>query len=200
MRRWILPLALAAELALFSSGCSVFRRKRAAPSSPPPPPVAAPIPEPKPSEPVLTAPKVPVPAIGAPQQETQTAPPPPPVPATLKPKPRRGTAKRPAESAPQPAPEVLAPPPPAAPPRLEEVLTAKQRQELAATLDGNVTEARRILTALARRTLTREQNDAAARVRSFIQQAQEMRNSDLGTAAELARRALLLARDLAAAR
>jgi hypothetical protein len=202
MRRWILPLALAAELLFFSSGCSLFRRKRAAPLSPPPPPVAAPIPEPKPSEPVIAAPKVSTPAIEAPKQETQTAPPPP-VPEKPKPKPRRRTVRRPVEAAPQPPPEpkpeTLAQPPPATP-RLGEVLTPEQRHELATQLDGNVGEARRILTTLAGRALTREQYDTAARVRSFIKQALVMRSSDIGSAVELSRRALLLARDLAAAR
>ena len=198
MRRRILPLALAGGLVFFSSGCSIFRRKRAAPS-PPPPPVAAPIPEPKASAPIVSAPKVSPPALETPPQDVQVAPPPPPPPETPKPKPRRRFPRRPVESVPQPKPEVPAQPP-AAMPRLGEVLTAKQRQELAAQLDGNVAEASRILAALAGRTPTREQYETAARVRSFIQQALDMKNSDIGTAVELSRRALLLARDLAASR
>ena len=117
-----------------------------------------------------------------------------------KPKPRRKTVRRPAPVVPQPQPEVKPEPPaqpPAPPPRLGEVLGANQRTDLLAQLDGNVAAARRILGSLSGRSLTREQSEAAARARAFIQQALERKDSDIGTAVELSRRALLLARDLA---
>jgi outer membrane biosynthesis protein TonB len=200
----MLPLALAAQMAFFAGGCSIFRRPRHAP---PPPPVAQPVPDqtppaPAPSEPVVVPPEVPPPVIEAPRQEPPVVPPPPPVvPEAPKPKPRRKTVRRPAEPAPPPAePKPEAPAvPPAPPPRLGEVLTAEQRRDLAAQLEANVAEARRILAALAGRPQTRAQRDTAARVRAFLAQALEMSDSDIGTAVELSRRALLLARDLAGA-
>jgi hypothetical protein len=48
------------------------------------------------------------------------------------------------------------------------------------------------------RTLTREQSQTLARVRSFLEQAVALRDSDVSAAAKLARRALLLAQDVAA--
>jgi hypothetical protein len=200
MRKRILVLALAAQMLLFSSGCAIFRRK---PKTPPPPPAAAtaPVPEPEPSEPVIVEPQIPPPVVEIPKPAPQPELVPPKFPEPPKPKPRRKTVRPPATVVPQPQPETKPEPPPqppAPPPRLDEVLGADQRADLLAQLDGNVTEARRILGSLSGRSLTREQSEAAARARAFIEQALERKDSDIGTAVALSRRALLLARDLAA--
>jgi outer membrane biosynthesis protein TonB len=197
MRKRILPLALAAQMLLFSNGCAIFRRKPKT-QPPPPPAVAAPIPEPKPSEPVIVEPQIPPPVVEIPKPAPQPELVPPKFPETPKPKPRRRTVRRPATVVPQPETKPEPPPqPPAPPPRLDVVLGADQRTDLLAQLDANVTAARRILGSLSSRSLTREQSEAAARARAFIEQALERKDSDIGTAVELSRRALLLARDLA---
>lgn len=196
MRKRILGLALAAQMLLFSSGCAIFRRK---PKTPPPPPpiVAAPVPEPKPSELVIVEPQIPPPVVDIPPPEPQPEQVPPKFPEPPKPKPRRKTVKSPAPVVPQPETKPEPPPQPPSAPRLGEVLGAHQRTDLLAQLDGNVAETRRILGSLSGRSLTREQSEAAARARAFIEQALERKGSDIGTAVELSRRALLLARDLA---
>jgi len=193
MKKRILVLALAAQMLLFSSGCAIFRRK---PKTPPPPPAAAtaPVPEPEPSEPVIVEPQIPPPVVEIPKPAPQPELVPPKFPEPPKPKPRRKTVRPPATVVPQPEPP---PQPPAPPPRLGEVLGANQRTDLLAQLDGNVAAARRILGSLSGRSLTREQSEAAARARAFIEQALERKDSDIGTAVELSRRGLLLARDLA---
>jgi outer membrane biosynthesis protein TonB len=197
MRKRILPLALAAQMLLFSNGCAIFRRKPKT-QPPPPPAVAAPIPEPKPSEPVIVVPQIPPPVVEIPKPAPQPEPIPPKVPEAPKPKPRPRTVRRPATVVPQPETKPEPPPqPPAPPPRLDEVLGADQRTDLLAHLDANVTEARRLLGSLSGRSLTREQSEAAARARAFIEQALERKDSDIGTAVALSRRGLLLARDLA---
>ena len=197
MRKRILPLALAVQMLLFSNGCAISRRKPKT-QPPPPPAVAAPIPEPKPSEPVIVVPQIPPPVVEIPKPAPQPEPIPPKVPEAPKPKPRPRTVRRPATVVPQPETKPEPPPqPPAPPPRLDEVLGADQRADLLAQLDGNVTAARRILGSLSGRSLTREQSEAAARARAFIEQALERKDSDIGTAVALSRRGLLLARDLA---
>ena len=197
MKKRILVLALAAQMLLFSNGCAIFRRKPKTPPPPPPPAVAAPVPEPKPSEPVIVEPQFPPPVVEIPKPAPQPEPVPPKFPEPPKPKPRRKTVRRPAPVVPQPETKPEPPAqPPAPPPRLDEVLGADQRTDLLAQLDGNVTEARRILGSLSGRSLTREQSEAAARARAFIEQALERKDSDIGTAVELSRRGLLLARDL----
>ena len=193
MKKRILVLALAAQMLLFSNGCAIFRRK---PKTPPPPPPAAtaPVSEPEPSEPVIVEPQIPPPVVEIPKPAPQPELVPPKFPEPPKPKPRRKTVRPPATVVPQPEPP---PQPPAPPPRLGEVLGANQRTDLLAQLDGNVAAARRILGSLSGRSLTREQSEAGGRARAFIQQALERKDSDIGTAVELSRRALLLARDLA---
>jgi len=77
------------------------------------------------------------------------------------------------------------------------VLGAAKRTDLLAHLDANVAETRRILGSFSGRSLTRQQSEAAARASAFIEQALERKGSDIGTAVEWSRRALVLARDLA---
>lgn len=199
MRGRILPSVLAVGMVLFSSGCAVFGKRGRVPS---PPPVTAPAPQPKLPEPVKQEPKLPEPpAIEFPKPEPpQLEQPAPKAPEPPKPKPRRKTVSRPVAPAPSTQPETKPEPPaqPATPaPRLGEVLSENERKDLLAQFEVNITEARRVLTALPERSLTREQSDRAARVRAFIDQALGMRDSDISTAVELSRRALLLARDLA---
>ncbi len=200
MRKELLLAALAVGMVFFSSGCVIFGKRG---QLPPPPPVVTPAPEPKPPEPVKQEPELSEPpALQFPKPEPpQLEPSAPQAPEPPKPKPRRKTVSRPVVPAPSPQPETKpespAQPAAAATPRLGEVLGANERKELLAQLETNITEARRVLTALSERSLTREQSDRAGRVRTFIDQALGMKDSDVSTAVELSRRALLLARDLA---
>jgi hypothetical protein len=56
--------------------------------------------------------------------------------------------------------------------------------------------ARQTLSQLSGRALSQDQADTANRVRSFLSQADEAQSKDASVAAQLARRAELLARDL----
>ncbi|MBI4893884.1 MAG: hypothetical protein HY821_24925, partial [Acidobacteria bacterium] len=56
--------------------------------------------------------------------------------------------------------------------------------------------ARQTLTRLTGRALSRDQAETASRIRSFLSQADEAQAKDPSLAAQLARRAELLARDL----
>lgn len=205
-----IPLwALAAALVWILSGCATSRGKRGVPPPPPPPAVAV-TPKPRPAEAAMPEPGLPQPAVEVPQADPALAPPAPrtaeeeepiPVPAQ-KPSRRHARTPRPgaanSKQAPEPAVEPAAPP--TSPPRLGEVLTANQRKQMAAQLDRNVAAARRILSGLAGRPLSLERNEAAGRVRAFIEQALGMKETDLGTGVELSRRALVLAQDLAGRR
>jgi hypothetical protein len=115
-------------------------------------------------------------------------------PEELPPPPRRRVRPRPRENAETPAP---APEPPAAPlPRLEQILTPEQRQAYIADIDRNIANAQRTVALLQRRRLTRDQMTYLARIRAFIQQADEARKADLFRAKNLAERASVLADDL----
>ena len=138
--------------------------------------------------PVTTA----VPAAPAPQAPSQ--------PAASQP-----AASRPATGSPAPAPQSIAPqtaapaPEPAAPsPKLGDVLTAAQQRQLNVAIDQSIGRAQASLNSIGRRQLPSDQQAVVDQVRNFIQQARELRNSDLAAARSLAERAEVLARDLAA--
>ena len=200
MTRRLLPLALAVQMVFLSSGCALFRRKPKAP--PQPPPAAAPAPKPRPAEAAMQVPKLPEPTVPVAKPEPQQAPPTPKVTVAEPPKPqqpKKSTRRtRSAQSGAKPLPTEPVPTQPATPaPRLGEVLSEGQRKEMLAQLDTNVAAVRQILSALSGRSLSREQTEAAARVRAFVEQAVGMKETDLSTAVELSRRALVLAQDLA---
>lgn len=199
--RIALRAALAASL-LVAPGCRWFRR---APKTPPPPPSPTIVtPTPKPEPPVLEPPATPpattpqqVPAGKPPLPETTRPVPAPPPPAKPAARPSRRPAAQPAETKkPEPA---QTPPPVAVPaetPRLGEVLDPAQRQTVQRSYDENHELARHALDAIAKYPLSRDQRASVSRARSFLQQAEELVKTDLPTAARLARRANLLARDL----
>ena len=118
------------------------------------------------------------------------------------PKPARKSNRRPQTAKPKPAEEqeagqtepAVQPQKPA--PVLEEVIPGDESKRLRQSLAENETAARKALDSLKRRRLTREQNETANRVRAFLRQASEAESSDIAAAAELARRAALLAEDL----
>jgi outer membrane biosynthesis protein TonB len=195
------PGSLAAVLALglFAGGCRFGRKPKAAPP-PAPPPVVAPKAEPSVVEPppVETARPVPPQAVPAPVPPViAPVPQPPAEPKPVRRRPRATPARKPAP-APAVAPESPAAPEPQAPPGLGEVLSPEQRRQFDAALDADAAAIRRVLASIQRRTLTRDQTETAARIRSFLAQSEDLRRADLPAAAALARRGTLLARDLEA--
>jgi|ERR1035438_9896522 hypothetical protein len=121
-----------------------------------------------------TAPALaPAPAAAAPQ-------PPPPAPVIHPPKPKPEPAEAPA----------------APPPAFGQILTPQQQTEFRRSYRQSAEFARQTLSQLFGRPLSRDQADTANRVRSFLSQADETQSKDPSAAAQLARRAELLARDL----
>jgi hypothetical protein len=82
-------------------------------------------------------------------------------------------------------------------PVLGQLITEEQKAEYRRTYHENAGEANRILLSFSARKLAKEQVDTIARIRSFLQQAGEARSTDWSLAANFARRALILARELA---
>ncbi len=83
-------------------------------------------------------------------------------------------------------------------PRLGPVLTREQRRERNRLIDRDLDAARRIVAGIVARDLTAEQVNSARRIREFLRQAEEARSRDPALARNLAHRAAVLARDLAA--
>lgn len=222
MRRSAVIGVLAIGLSLGSAGCRWPWRKAPAPQVPqapvptptvkkpmPPPPKAS-KPAPKPDlEPPVLQPAPPDIQVIRPQL------PPMEPPKTEPPKqPAKKRAPRTVEAAkpvPPPAPAVTAPPPvtepapaevkpaepaPAPAPVLGEIVSPEQRQAYERTIAESTAAAQRILNSLGDRKLTRTQQETASRVRAFLGQADEAKASDPSLAAQLARRAALLAEDL----
>jgi hypothetical protein len=182
---------------------------------PPPAPRPAVIPAPKkPAKPPVLEPPpatevakpLPVPDEKQPPLPTvvQAEPEPPPAPApkptqrktkpVAKPKPAPAAAEPPV--APQTAPPAVIPEPAAEAPKLGEVMSEQQRQETLQSYEASRAEARQALEQLSKRKLNREQLDTMARSQNFLAQAERLLPEDLRTAAQLARRAALLAGDL----
>jgi hypothetical protein len=121
-------------------------------------------------------------------------PPPPPVPAPA-PTP---APPAPVVHPPKPKPDPTPPPvqPPAPPPAFGQILTPQQQAAFRRSYQQSAQSARQALSQLSGRALSRDQADTANRVRSFLSQADEAQSKDPSVAAQLARRAELLARDL----
>jgi len=168
--------ALAAVMALSAGGCTWFRR------TPAPPPPATPAPAP-------ASPQLPPPAPEAlsprpkPDPAQAPVPPPPPPTAVHPPKPKADPVQAPAQ-------------PPPSPPAFGQILTPQQQTEFRRSYQQSAQFARQTLRELSGRPLTRDQADTANRIRSFLSQADEAQSKDPSAAAQLARRAELLARDL----
>jgi hypothetical protein len=92
----------------------------------------------------------------------------------------------------QPAPS---PPPPT--PQLRPILTASQTQELERTIADRLSRAQGVLRSVQGRRLSRPQAASVSQIRTFIDQAEEARKTDLPRANNLAERAEVLAMDLA---
>lgn len=100
-------------------------------------------------------------------------------------------------------PPVVAQPAPAPPPapafdlELRPLLTPAQAKELERQINDRLARARSALRSLEGRALSREQNAVLNQIRTFMEQAEEARRTDLPRARNLAERAEVLALDLA---
>lgn len=206
MKRAGLTLSLAALLAT-QSACWLKRKAPPQPSAPtvtapplqmPPPPKIQPRPI---EEPPLPPPPMPAPPEQEPSVITPSVIKLPPPPKPVRKRSNRTAAKpKPADSKPAETPATTPSEPAAQPPQpapvLEEVIPGDETRRLRQNLADHQAIAREALAALKGRRLTREQNETAARIRAFLRQAAETENRDIAAAAELARRAALLAVDL----
>ena len=197
-------------LALAMSGCW-FRHKKPKTSSvpPPPAPLSTQTPKTKPIEPPsVTLPAKPVgslPDMPQLQPATTQAETPPPKPAAKRAV-RKPAAKAPTDPAAATVPSSAtssAPPPAAAPaaatppvPQLGVLLTPEQHNQYEAEYARDMASAMDGLIHVLETSLSPAQKESMTRVRSFMRQAEEAHGRDLATAAQLARRAAVLAQDV----
>ena len=184
-------------LVLWLSACAVtpgclFSNKPKAAQTPPlpaPTPSSTPAMQAPATQPTPTA-VTPAPTVSRTRTVQQRKPP---TPASIPTQP--ATAPPPV---PAPAPPVTPAPvtPEASPAQLREILTPQQRAELTRNLDQSLAAAHESLSKVAGRQMSRDQAETARLVSSFAAQAESARPTDLIVAAQLARRAELLAREL----
>jgi len=150
-----------------------------------------------------TPPRIPAPAPRAFPPAPAPAPAPPPE-TKLEPPPVIEQPVAGPEAAPPPSVSVEVPgaPPPlpakplAPPPQLAPLLSAEERSRYAVETAASLARARRRVAAIDQRKLSGDQEARLNRIRTFIEQASLLRNSDLVTAHGLARRADVLSREL----
>jgi hypothetical protein len=104
-------------------------------------------------------------------------------------------------AAPKPPPVKAAAPQPepatALPPKITQLFTQDQKNDLSRSYGEFLSVASRDLDALSKRRLSADQNSQMERIRGFKKQAEDwFERGDLVTAVELARRAFVLAEDL----
>ena len=176
-----------------STGCW-SRKAKAAPAPAVialPPPPAPSKPEPLPAPPTVESGE-PVSSLPASPIETPIEPPKPFEP----PKPARPTPPRPVAQTPPahpPAQEAT----PAEIPQLVPLLTPAEQERYNREIGDFIKRAEDNLARIGERKLDQGQRDNVLRVRTFILQAQDLRQSDLLTARSLAQRADVLAQDVA---
>jgi len=132
------------------------------------------------------APQPPAAVVPAPAPAPVPVPDPVTPPKPVAPKPVVVRPAKPPAPAPTPAPA----------PQLGEILTPAQQSEMNRTVDQSTTAARASLIRLRAKKLTSAQADIATRIKTFADQADQARRTDLRAAVQLARRAEVLARDL----
>jgi hypothetical protein len=118
---------------------------------------------------------------------------------TPEPAPKESPPPKPAvRRNPLPAPPPTAAPvaPVAPPPPLREIISGAQRRQYESEFSNGVARASAALKEASTRTLNVSQQESAARIRTFLAQANAMRDDDISTALQLARRADLLGQEL----
>ena len=76
------------------------------------------------------------------------------------------------------------------------MLTPDEKADLSRALDQSLSSARQNLSDISAQNLSPQEAETVNLVRAFVSQAERARETDLSTAAQLARRAELLARSL----
>jgi len=195
-------------LSLAMSGCWFGHKKPKTSSVPPTPaPLSTPSPKTKPIEPPsVTLPAKPVgslPQMPEVQPGNAPAETPPPKsvtkPAARKPSKKASSAPAAATAPPTPASPAQAPAPNAVTPpvpQLAVLLTPEQHNQYEAEYSHDMASAMDGLIHVLESSLSPSQKESMARIRSFMHQAEEAHGRDLATAAQLARRAAVLAQDL----
>jgi len=179
--RQVFTILLVLILAASGMAC---RKKTLTILPPPAPPATS-----TPAEPMEQPPPQPAQATTAPPPALPqpTLPPPPEEVVQPKKPPRR--ASRPAAPAPANVPNQ--------PLRLGEMLTPEQERQYNSAMDQSLQRAQANIARVSNRQLSKEQQGVVAQVRSFIEQAQGTRKTNLTAAKSLAERADVLARELA---
>jgi len=197
-------LSLILALTLAASGCWFGRKKPQAASTPPPPaPMSAPSPKTKPIEPpAVTIPAKPVGSLPQmpeiqPANTPAETPPPKPVAKRAVRKPATKAPSAPAAAtvpptSPPPAPAAVTPPVP----QLGVLMTPEQHNQYEAEYSRDMASAMDGLIHVLETSLSPSQKESMTRIRSFMRQAEDAHGRDLATAAQLARRAAVLAQDL----
>jgi hypothetical protein len=195
MLRFLRASSLAVLLAAFESACA---KKHVAAPVPATPPAAPAETAPPPAPPAPVPPQVQAPPATQPQAPPQSPSPQPPSPPQQTPSPPQQTppASTPPARSTRPADPNRSGQPNAAP-RLGDILTAEQERQYNSAVDQSLARTQTSLAAIANRKLTKEQEAVVAQIKSFVQQAQTTRKSNLPAARSLAERADVLARDLA---
>lgn len=187
----------AAMAAVFAVGC-----KKKVATAPPaaPSPIVLPKPEP-PRDPTLPpAPKL---ETKPPEQPPVSVEIKPPAPKPVPQKKQKAAARKKVEVKPPVEPKLEPPPPepavPAAPavtPRLGQILTPAEARELQGQLQASLDRVKKALVVIEARLLTNDQRETVSRIKTFAAQAEQAKEHDLVSAANLADRADLLSRDL----
>jgi len=191
----LLRFAIAALAMLPATGCW-FRKAKA--STPPPVITSVPTATPQ-APPTIETP----PAVEPEKGQLSTLPPGPAAPLPLPTRPAKAarTVRRPStpKLSTQPAEAVPAEPPAPEEPvlQLAPLLSSEQQAAYNTAIDAAIQRAEANLAGLDPRRLRGSQRSNFQRVRSFVQQAQQTRATDLAVAKSLADRADVLAQDLA---
>ena len=191
MRPWP-RLAMLLLVAVCVSNVACWPLKKPALATSPPPP--APLPTASATPRTVSPP----PRTASAPPRTASAPPHPSLPprhtpkknATAKPNPAGGKQEQRATRE-QPKTAENSPPP-----SLGQMFTQEERAELTQSLERNLSDARQAMSRLSGHALTAEKLQAVSLVQSLLVQADKARHTDLAVAAQLARRADVLARDL----
>jgi hypothetical protein len=96
----------------------------------------------------------------------------------------------------RPIPAAPAPPPPAPLPQLREIISGDQRRQYDTEFVQGVGRAGAVLREASAHTLNAAQRETVSRIRTFLDQAAAVRDTDISTALQLARRADLLGQEL----
>lgn len=204
-------------LAFWLAGCVLRGKQQTANTPPPPQPVVKPQPPP-PREPLsISQTQVELPPPQPVSQEAAAAaqlPGEPAEPAVTTP-PRGGTSGRRTPAGPPPVPPARSEPPAATPPpavtappaaaqespRIQEIVPPTEQKHLQELADSRRRESRQLVDQAAGHRLTRHQTSVRKTVESFLKASEEAEGKgDMRQAADLADRALTLAKDLLSGR